>query len=303
MDFLSQTFTFDIYYWMVKCVFNKIGYDYYKGLKGKLPPIRFIGYDKNNNELVTFAHPRDFIKHLKIFKFAYNHVIQQIKFINIFETNFINQKLNLSNQITNTCYKSKNKHHNQYIDIDMSTINSNVKIIDVKSEILEIYPATKDLAIIPNGFIALFVDINMIENVNMEFTENDEVAKIDFLHISSNGIDISNIQLCGVIESFIKKFNGSNFLKSKYNGLFLVIAEMKDINIVTGQTFPTNKFNIIGGRRTYDENSIQSTIRETTEELGLSSSSTILKQISEKLYLEPDVIKLSSFNVYCINLE
>ena len=45
MDFLYQTFTFNVYYNMTKQVFNKIGFDYYKGLKNKLPPIRYVGID------------------------------------------------------------------------------------------------------------------------------------------------------------------------------------------------------------------------------------------------------------------
>ena len=45
MDFLSQTFLFTTYYYMVKIVYDSIGYGYYKGLNNKLPPIRYIGMD------------------------------------------------------------------------------------------------------------------------------------------------------------------------------------------------------------------------------------------------------------------
>jgi hypothetical protein len=97
------------------------------------------------------------------------------------------------------------------------------------------------------------------------------------------------------------KFNSKNNLITKYINLYLVIGEMKDINIISGITYPTNKYNIIGGKRTIFENSIESTIRECMEEFGLNkNNSVIYKLINQLLPKTRDIIKCTSFNVYCI---
>ena len=256
MDFLSQHFSLTTYYYMSKFAFDIIGLDYYKGLKNKLPPIRYLGTDEFNNEIVSFAHPKDFNRHLHIFKTAYEKAL---------------------------------------------TIEQNIKLSDIKSDILEIYPSTKDLLNIPNGFIGLFVNYVGMNMIIQEFNENDEVANINFLEVTNTGLDITNIKLCGVIETFIKKFNSKQQLIEKYNNLYLVIGEIKELNIINGTSRTTDRYNIIGGKRTYDENSIESTIRESTEEFGLDkSNSKIYKLINMLVPKTKDIIKCSSFNVYCI---
>jgi hypothetical protein len=257
MDFLSQTFNFSTFYHMIKIVFESISYNYYKGLKNKLPPIRFIGTDFDNNELIILAHPKDFVKHILIFKNSYNYVLQSQEY-------------------------------------------KNVKISDVKDEILEIYPNTKELLNVPNGFTGFFVNSVGMEIVKSEFNNNEEVGNLHFIQVTDNGININNIKLCGVIETFIRKFNKKPQLKNKYKYLYLVVGEMKDINIITGETISTNKYNIFGGKRLYDETCINSTIRETQEELGLTSESKILKLINILIPKTKDIIKCSSFNVFCI---
>ena len=258
MDFLSQTFRFATYYYMVKTVFDSIGYDYYKGLKNKLPPIRYMGLDADNYELVILAHPKDFSRHLSIFKNSYDSFLQ-----------------NQSNQ--------------------------DIRIADVKDQILEIYPSTHDLLNIPNGFIGLFVNSIGMEIVKSEFHKNEEVERIDFMPVTEDGINIENFNLCGVIETFIKKFNKKSVLKEKYKGLYLVVGEMKDINVVTGETTPTNKYNIFGGKRSYDETCVESTIRETREELGLiPKESRIFDLINILIPITKNIIRCSSFNVFCI---
>lgn len=263
MDFLSQTFRFATYYHLIKNVFDSIGYDYYKGLKNKLPPIRYLGNDSYENELVILAHPKDFLKHITLFKNAYKNIIED-------QESQINIKY------------------------------PNINMIDVKNEILEIYPSTRDLQIVPNGFIGLFVNLIGIEILKSEFNNNDEVANLDFILVTENGIETQNLKLCGVVETFIKKFNTKNQLKERYKGLYLVVGEMKDINIITGKTKSTNKYNIFGGKRLYDETCIESTIRETREELGLEPDSKILKLINILIPKTRDIIKCSSFNVFCI---
>lgn len=261
MDFLSQTFKLSTYYNMFKIAFNIIGIDYYKGLKNKYPPIRYIGVDDNNNELVILAHPRDFNRHINILKSAYNDAL-------------------------------------------LITNNDEFKLDMIKEDILEIYPSTFELNNNPNGFIGLFVNEVGIEILLNDFKENDEVAKLQFIKVNNNGIDISNYESCGVIETFIKKFNSKYSLINKYKNLYLVIGEMKDINIISGITYPTNKYNIIGGKRTLYENSIESTIRECSEEFGLNKeNSKIYKLINQLIPKTKDIIRCSSFNVYCIYIK
>lgn len=260
MDFLSQTFTLWNYYYMFKYVYDTIGINYFKGFKNKLPPIRYIGLDENNNELVILAHPKDFNKHVHLLKIGLNEAIK---------------KQNES-EIT-------------------------IRIEDIKDEILEIYPSTTQLNEIPNGFSGIFVNELGMKLILDEFHENDEVANVNFIQVSDIGIEHKDIKLCGVSESFIRKFNTKDSLKNKYKDLYLVIGEMKDINIITGETIPTNKYNIVGGKRAYNENSIESTIRETTEELGLDiESSKIYKIVNKLIPLTKDIIRCTSFNVYCI---
>ena len=260
MDFLSQTFTFVNYYLMVRKVYDDIGYDYYKGLKNKLPPIRYMGKDEFENDLVCLAHPKDFISKIKEFKQAFDDI---------------------SNDP----------------NIDMNSIPT---IESKRDEILEIYPSTQDLLNVPNGFIALFVNEAGINILESEFNSNDEVNSLKYLEVREDGIDTSNVKLCGVIDTFVKKFNKRDNLVTKYNGLFLVVGEMKDINITSGQTKNLNKFNIIGGKRSFDEDTIQSTIRETTEELGLNSDSVVYNLIKILLPKTKDIVKCPSFNVYCV---
>jgi hypothetical protein len=261
MDFLSQTFTISVYYYMTKYAFDSIGHDYYKGLKHKLPPVRYLGTDDFNNELVCLAHPKDFTKQLDLFKNTHRLAIEQL-----------------------------NNH-----------VVKNINIANIKNEILEIYPDTNELKFIPNGFVALFVNDIGLSVLNSEFTENDEVASINFIPVTATGIDKANFKLCGVIETFIKKFNSKPQLIQKYQGMYLTIGEIKDINILTGVTKSTNRFNIIGGKRTFDENSVVSTIREAHEELGLMTDSKISRFINFFLPRSNDIIKCTSFNVYCVH--
>lgn len=72
MNFLFQTFSISEYYFMTKHVFSHIGFDFYRGLEGKLPPIKFVKYDDNKIEFVSFAYPKDFVRHIKLFKSAFD---------------------------------------------------------------------------------------------------------------------------------------------------------------------------------------------------------------------------------------
>ena len=76
MNFLLQSFDFTIFYNMITEVFDILGYNYYKGLKGKLPPIRYINL-QNGSDVVTFAHPKDYVSELELFKKIYNNVINK----------------------------------------------------------------------------------------------------------------------------------------------------------------------------------------------------------------------------------
>ena len=261
MDFLSQTFTISVYYYMVKYAFESIGYDYYKGLKNKLPPVRYLGTDDFENDLVCLAHPKDFMKRIDLLKEKYELAIKHLG----------------------------------------ENIVSNINIGDVKNEILEIYPDTTELRENPNGFIALFVNNLGKDVVDSEFNKNDEVASISYLPVTANGIETTDKKLCGVIEGFVKKFNLKQHLVNKYQGLYLTVGEMKEMNIYTGETRSTEKFNIIGGKRSFEENSIESTIREAHEELGLVGDGKISKFIKIFLPKSNDVIRCSSFNVYCVH--
>lgn len=256
MEFLTQVFELNVYYNMVKIVFDTIGYDHFVGLKHKLPPIRYLGKDDNNNDLVILAHPRDFCRYADVFKKSYDEII----------------------------------HNN----------TKKILLDDIKREILEIYPSTNELQSIPNGFIGLFVNDNGIDIVKSEFNTNDEVDIIDFIKVTENGIDIGNIKLVGVIDTFIRKFNSKPQLIRKYNGLYLVIGKVKELNIFTGISKNTGRYNIIGGKRCYDENSIESTIRESYEEFGLSKDSKLYNFLNIQLPKARDIIKCQTFNVYCL---
>jgi hypothetical protein len=258
MDFLSQIFDFTTYYYLTKKVFETIGYDYYKGLKLKLPPIRYLGKNEIGDDLVVFAHPKDFTRHINIFKNAYNEIKNNSK--NLEKVNIYNNGI----------------------------------------EIFEIYPSTTDLLVIPNGFIALFVNINGMSIILNEFNINNEFYKLNFLQVTENGIDTKNIQLKGVINTFIKKFNKTRLLINKYNKLYMVIGGVQDFNIKTGYCKPLDKYNIFGGKRLYNENTIESTIRETSEELGLNRESIIYKFINMMIPRTKDIIRCSSFNVFCV---
>lgn len=256
MKFLTQTFELSVYYNMVKLVFDTIGYDHFIGLKHKLPPIRYLGKNGNNDDLVILAHPKDFCKYTDIFKKSYNEII-----------------------------------HND---------TNKVLLDDIKTEILEIYPSIDELQNIPNGFIGLFVNDHGMDIVKSEFNTNDEVDIVDFIKITDNGINTENIKLTGVIDTFIKKFNSKPHLIKKYNGLYLVIGKIKELNIFTGKSKNTGRYNIIGGKRCYDENSIESTIRESYEELGLSKDSKLYNFLNIQLPKVRDIIKCQTFNIYCL---
>lgn len=239
---------------MVKHLYNKVGYDNFKGLNKKLPPIRLLGIDEYNNEIVTLAHPNDFSKYIDIFKEAYN--------------------------INN---------------------NTDITLDKIKSDIYEIYPATETLIYMPNGFIAIFVNNIAMNILKEEFTENKEIAKLYFIKITENGIDLKYINLCYVLEKFIKEFNKNIELITRYKNLYLVIGQIKNFNIESGLTDNLEKYNIIGGKRLYNENSIESTIREASEELGLNKyTSKIYKLINLLIPRTRDIINCFSFNIYCI---
>ena len=143
-----------------------------------------------------------------------------------------------------------------------------------------------------------------MKSVIQGFIKSAFIYKLDFIKVDKDGIDTVNYKLCGVIETFIKKFNLNHSLINKYKNLYLVIGEMKDLNIISGNTYPTDKYNIIGGKRTLYENSIDSTIRECKEEFGLDSEkSSIYKLINKLLPKTKDIIKCTSFNVYCIYIK
>lgn len=276
MNFLSQQFTLSIYYTMFKTLFNIIGFDYYKGLNNKLPPIRYIGVDESNNEIVSLAHPRDFIKHIKILK-------------NTYKTSKLAQTINDQNQPTQPTQPTQPIHQIQY------------NLDQIKDDILEIYPSTSELSTNPNGFIGLFVNDIGISILMEEFKSNNEISNLKFVKVENNGINIIDIELVGVIQTFIEKFNTKQHLITRYKDLYLVIGEQKEIDIITGITTSTNKYNIIGGKRTLYENSIEATIRESMEEFGLDKqNSKIYKLINELVPKTKDIIRCTSFNVYCI---
>jgi hypothetical protein len=250
---------------MTKYVFSHIGFNFYKGLKGKLPPVKFTGYDDKQIELVTLAYPKDFARHIKLFKSAYDiYANAESKFV--------------------------------------KSVKS-VKIADIRNEILEIYPSSNDLNVCPNGFIALFVDITQFDQIQNEFNENDEVANIDFIHVMSTGIDCNGAKIkpCGVFEIFIKKFNQAEFF-SKYTNTYIVLGQVKNINIISGIAKPCGKYNIFGGKRNYDETIVESTLREIIEELGLRSDSPLLEICQQKLSTTTDIIKGKSFEIFCIDM-
>jgi hypothetical protein len=252
MNFLSQIFTFEKYYLMFKKLFDDIGYDYYKGLKYKLPPIRYIGKNELNEELIIIAHPKDFINKIKFLKTIYNSISST-------------EKINIE-------YK--------------------------KEEIYEIYPSIDNLINIPNGFVALFVNDIGMNILNDEFLKNEEINSIKFIKITSNKLVLDDINISGVLNIFINRIN-KNILK-KFNNLYLVIGELNNVNIKLGKYYPTNIFNIFGGKRLYDENSLQATIRECIEELGLKNNSKMANIIKILLSITNKIIKCKTFNVYCI---
>lgn len=75
---------------------------------------------------------------------------------------------------------------------------------------------------------------------------------------------------------------------------------MNELDIKTGEIKMTNKYNIIGGKRSYNENSIESTIREASEELGLTNNSKIYNLIKILVPKSKDIIRCHSFLVYCL---
>jgi hypothetical protein len=266
MDFLNQTFTFDMYYQMSKRVFDKLGYDYYKGLKNKLPPIKYIETDSNNNELVIFAHPKDFNKQLNMFKTEYNKILEENK--------------------TNTTIS--------YDLIKPNTISNKIE------EIYEVYPSKTELSSEPNGFVALFVNDIGRDLLLNEFNVNDEINSLMFLQVTDSGIDLSQTKTSGVIDTFVNKFNKKQRLINKYKNLYLTIGEIKTIDIKTGITKSTEKYNIIGGKRNWGETTVQSTVRESQEELGLKSDSIVYEFINKTMGKTKDIFYCSSFNVYCV---
>ena len=178
----------------------------------------------------------------------------------------------------------------------------NVKICEVKNQILEIYPSSQDLIYEPNGFVGLFVNLTGMERVKHEFNINDEVETLQFLEVSEEGIKTNNLKLCGVIKIFIKKFNTMKQLINKYKNFYLVVGEEKNINFISGKSRATNKYNIFGGKRLYDETCIESAVREIDEELGLKFGSKIFKLVKMLIYRTKDIIKYQTFNVFCIKI-
>ncbi len=177
---------------------------------------------------------------------------------------------------------------------------SKFKICDKEKEIYEIYPSLSDLTESPNAFVGLFVNKYSINIVKSEFHENNEISDILFLEVTNSGIDISNLKLSGVIGSFIYKFNKRQSLINKYIGLYLVVGKLKKIDIITGKIKDTNKYNIIGGKRKYNEKTIDGLIREVKEELGLYNESKLYKLISILIPITKDIIKCHTFKVFCI---
>jgi hypothetical protein len=243
---------------MAKHVFDTIGYDIYKGLKHKLPPIRLSGVDDNNDIKIILAHPKDFIKYAKIFKEAYD-------------------------------------------DISKEPITEHVELQNIKQDILEIYPSTKDLQMMPNGFVGLFVSEKWMDFIRNEFHENDEFSSVWFIKVSDEGLKLESSNMCGVIDVFIKKFNKSKLVE-KYKNMYLVIGQSKNTNFINGESQTTNEYNIFGGKRNYDENTIQGAIREITEEMGLYKSSQLLAYITHHIYMTKDILRCQSFNIYCLSL-
>lgn len=277
MNFLSQIFTFDKYYFLFKILFNRIGYNYYKGLNGKLPPIRYLGTDIYNNELVVLVHPKDFIPIIKDLKIIYNNLIKLdslYKFNNIIKLN----QLELFNNFK----------------------NNNINIINKITEIYEILPSVDELFINPNGFIALFVNKIGIDILKQEFNKNMEINRLKFIKIDYSYLKYYNINRSNVLNIFLSNFNKKEDLINKYKNLYLTIGELNNFDIITNKKIPSNIYNILGGKRLYYENSIDCTIRETIEELGLSSQSNIINIIKYLLLKTKDIINCNTFNVYCI---
>lgn len=263
MDFLFQPLKFNVYYFIFCNLYKTIGCNYFKSLNSLYPPIRIISLD-NNNEYISLVYPNDFLRFKDLLEKFYNEIS---------DTNIDVNK------------------YNDYI---------NIKISEKENEIYEIYPSISDLVETPNAFIGLFVNEYSIDIVKSEFNENNEVSEILFLPVTDNGIETSNLKLFGVINSFIYKFNNRQSLVRKYNGLYLVIGKFKKVDIVTGKMKDTNKYNIIGGKRKYNENTIDAIIREVSEELGLNKESKLYKLISVLIPITKDIIKCNTFNVFCI---
>ena len=182
MDFLTQTFTLINYYKMFKLAFEIIGNDYYKGLKNKLPPIRYMGLDKNNNELVILAHPRDFCRHIKILKSTYN------KSFNI--------------------------------------VDENIILENIKDDILEIYPAKKELIENPNGFIGLFLNEASINILLNEFSENDEIKLLHYKFLGKDYVKKLYIDRAKRLSEFNKsnKF-GEHYFNLPFNYMDELLKE------------------------------------------------------------------------------
>lgn len=261
MVFLNQIFTFTEYYLMVKYFFNIHGYNDFKGLNNKLPPIRYLGKDYLNNDLVTLAYPNDFIK----FQYKLKKILENLK-----NMNFSKNKIFLDNK---------------------------------KNEIYEIYPSINELLTIPNGFIALFTTYDNCNILLNEFNKNTEIYKLEFIKLDENGILINNFHMTDLLNKFVKKFNNNKYLVKKFCNSYLILGKINDINFNKNIFKPINKLNLFGGKRLYNETTIDSAYREFIEEFGLSNESKLLKYIKYNLYyLNKDIIKFNTFNIYLINL-
>jgi len=256
-NLLYKIFKFTDYYYMTKLVFDQLGYDYYKGLKNKLPPIRYIGKNAFNDELVKFVYPHDFLSQKKIFEEKFNIVTS--------------------------------KTDSQYV-----TIN------EKKTEIYEIYPSKQDIKITPNGFIALIVDEQKKDELLDNFKPNEEIHKLEFIPITKNGININTINASNVLKTFTDKFNTFDTLINACNKQYLLIGELKTFDIITGITEPNQEFNIIGGKRNFEETTIQGTLREIKEELGVNDDSDIYRFIEQNIDKTQYVFNSDTFTTYCL---
>jgi len=234
---------------MTSNTFNIIGFDFYTGLNGKLPPIRLID---PINEYVCFAYPNDFISQKEIFM----------------------------------------KNYVEFPPI--------IKLNEKEHEIFEIYPSIDELMKIPNGFIALFVNEKGIEHIIKEFNKNNEIESLKFFKVTNNGINIEKQQLIGASERFVTKFNSLEKYKFKYNGMYLLMGEAKNINIITGLHKSVYKYNIIGGKRAYNENTIDSTLREVSEELGINYTTNLYRHVKKHIALTKDILQFNTYVVFCI---